>query len=200
MNLQRFLQMAIHMQLALRMANPLMLALTILCSAAAVLCLLLMPARHQQLEVLQSDLQNKAAASQRRLQMPLLPKRSADQANFEAFMANLGEARYTEEQLQSLFKMARGLEIGLPQGQYRIRCEESGLLCSYKVQLPVKGSYPQIRGFLKQALYTVPSLSLDELALKREAVSDEELDVRFVMTVMVRAPESSDSISDKVGK
>jgi hypothetical protein len=38
----------------------------------------------------------------------------------------------------------------------------------YEIVLPVAGSYPQIRDFLKRSLAEIPVLSVDQLTLKRE--------------------------------
>lgn len=43
-----------------------------------------------------------------------------------------------------------------------------GRLARYEIVLPVSGSYPQIRDFLKRSLAEIPVLSLDQLTLKRE--------------------------------
>ena len=147
-----------------------------------------MPAWQEQLQALQTEVQRAQAGSQRLLSEPATPVVSSDQRNLQDFLAILGDARHAEQQLQSLFVMARGLEIGLPQGQYKMACDDSGLLCNYRAQLPVKGSYSQVRAFIEECLQVLPSLSLDEVGFKRETVTDEELEVRLVMTLVVRAP------------
>jgi hypothetical protein len=159
-----------------------------LCLLAAVMGLLLVPAWQEQLQALQTEVQRAQAGSQRLLSEPANPVVSSDQRNLQDFLAILGDARHAEQQLQSLFVMARGLEIGLPQGQYKMSCDDSGLLCNYRAQLPVKGSYSQVRAFIEECLQVLPSLSLDEVGFKRETVTDEELEVRLVMTLVVRAP------------
>lgn len=44
----------------------------------------------------------------------------------------------------------------------------AGRLVRYEIVLPVAGSYPQIRDFLKRSLAEIPVLSVDQLTLKRE--------------------------------
>jgi len=43
-----------------------------------------------------------------------------------------------------------------------------GRIVRYEIVLPVAGSYPQIRDFLKRSLAEIPVLSVDQLTLKRE--------------------------------
>lgn len=179
---------ALRAELAVQRGNPLLYATAALCLLATVMALFLVPTWQDQLQSLQTEVQRAQAGSQRRVNEPGMPVVSPDQRNLEAFLSLLGDARHAEQQLQSLFVMARGLEIGLPQGQYKMVCEDSGLLCSYRAQLPVKGSYAQVRAFIEECLQVLPSLSLDEVGFKRETVSDEELEVRLVMTLVVRAP------------
>jgi Tfp pilus assembly protein PilO len=42
----------------------------------------------------------------------------------------------------------------------------------YEMVLPLAGSYPQIRDFLKRALAEIPVMSVDQLTLKRESRDD----------------------------
>lgn len=43
-----------------------------------------------------------------------------------------------------------------------------GRIVRYEIVLPVAGSYPQIRDFLKRSLAEIPVLSVDQLTLKSE--------------------------------
>ena len=187
MNAQRFRRLALQAELALQRGNPLLYAMAALCLLASVMCLLLVPAWQGQLQTLQSGLQQAQVATQQH-NTPAAPALSQDQRNLEAFLANLGDAKHAEQELQSLFAMARGLEIGLPQGQYKMACEDTALFCNYRVQFPVKGTYSQLRTFIEEFLQVMPALSLDELSLKRETVADDELEARLGMTLVVRNP------------
>ncbi len=180
--------LALRAELAMRRGNPLLYVAGVLCLMAAVMGLLLEPIWQERLQSLRADLKQAQDGSQQKINRPTEPVVSQNQRNLTDFLAILGDAKYAEQQLQSLFVMARGLEIGLPQGQYKMDCDDSGLLCTYKLQLPVKGSYTQVRSFVQECLQAVPALSLDELVFKRESVTDEELEVRLVMTLVVRAP------------
>jgi hypothetical protein len=50
----------------------------------------------------------------------------------------------------------------------------------YEIVLPVTGSYPQLRDFLKRALGEIPVLSLDSLSLKR-IENDIQADMRLTL-------------------
>jgi hypothetical protein len=107
-------------------------------------------------------------------------------AYLKIFLDNLGDPRYTEQQLQSLFAIARGLSLELPQGKYRMACEAGASFCKYQIELPIKGSYVRVRSFLEDLLMVIPFASLDDLSFRRETASDDEIEVRLAMTLFTR--------------
>jgi len=57
----------------------------------------------------------------------------------------------------------------------------------YEVVLPVKGSYPQVKRFLSQAMQDTPGLALDAISLQRDRGGSQELAVQLRFTVFMRA-------------
>jgi hypothetical protein len=49
--------------------------------------------------------------------------------------------------------------------------------------LPVAGSYPQIRDFLKRSLAEIPVMSVDQLTLKRESRNDGTVQAELRITL-----------------
>jgi hypothetical protein len=49
--------------------------------------------------------------------------------------------------------------------------------------LPVAGSYPQIREFLRRSLAEIPVLSLDQINLKRENRNDGAVNAELRLTL-----------------
>ena len=45
--------------------------------------------------------------------------------------------------------------------------------------LPVKGKYSQVRAFMATALEAVPAMAISAIAIKRENVTSEKLEVRL---------------------
>ena len=112
-------------------------------------------------------------------------------AYLKIFLDNLGDPRYTEQQLQSLFAIARGLSLELPQGKYRMACEAGASFCKYQIELPIKGPYVRVRSFLEDLLMVIPFASLDDLSFRRDAASDDEIEVRLAMTLFTRNTSSA---------
>jgi hypothetical protein len=85
-----------------------------------------------------------------------------------------------------LFAIAKGLQLTLPQGSYRFNCDSGNEVCRYRIELPVRGSYVRIRSFLDELLMAIPFASIDDLTFKREAITDEDIDVRVSLSLYTR--------------
>ena len=68
-------------------------------------------------------------------------------------------------------------------GAERPGASGGGRIERYEIVLPVAGSYPQLREFLKRALLEIPVLSLDQLTLKRESRNDGAVQAELRMTL-----------------
>jgi hypothetical protein len=82
-----------------------------------------------------------------------------------------------------LFALAKRWDLELPQGQYEQSCDDNGVWCSYRMQLPVVGSYTAVRGFVQDALQALPTLALDGAAFKRDAAAADALEVTLRWTL-----------------
>ena len=174
------------LELQLRRLNPLLLATVMVWLLALGLWAFAVPARQGELLSLtngqaragkiRADATSKAPASE----MP------AAAAHLKIFLDNLGDSRYTEQQLQSLFVIARGLSLELPQGKYRMACEAGASFCKYQIELPIKGPYVRVRSFIEDLLMVIPFASLDDLSFRRETANDDEIEVRLAMTLFTR--------------
>lgn len=178
--------MWLRAELCMRSVNPLLVLILALWLLAAVAWLWLVPDWQRQWVSVRGEL---ARAADQRAHPPaeaLPSSESVTRRNLDAFNAVLGDARHVEQQLRTLFAIARDLQLEVPAGQYKLGCAEGETVCSYRIQLPLKGSYLQIRTFAEQSLRAIPFASLDELVLRREAVADADIDARLAMTLFVR--------------
>jgi hypothetical protein len=80
--------------------------------------------------------------------------------------------------------------LTLDLGEYSMVQERGSRLARYQITLPLKGNYAQIRSFIGEVLREVPASSLDDIALKREAIGSPLLDARIKLTLFVAAPGS----------
>lgn len=86
-----------------------------------------------------------------------------------------------------VFSVARANALSLEQGEYKMKADRNGRLQSYEIGLPVRGTYVQIRSFVGDVLEQVPALALDEIVIKRGAISDARIDASIRFTLFLNA-------------
>ena len=67
----------------------------------------------------------------------------------------------------------------LSSSEYRLVNDNYARLARYEMILPVKGKYSQVRAFMAAALEAVPAMAISAIAIKRENVTSEKLEVRL---------------------
>ena len=90
-------------------------------------------------------------------------------------------------ELERLYRLGRGAGLELAQGEYRLERRPLGPW-AYRVTLPVRGTYPQLREFLGALLKDMPIASLDAVRFERKKVAEAQLEAQLRVTVYVRPP------------
>lgn len=103
--------------------------------------------------------------------------------NLRLFYDTLGEKRYAEQQVRTLFGLAAKAGLTLSQGEYKSGYDRNARLTTYQVTLPLKGSYADVWKFSLMALRAIPFASLDELSFKRENIGDQQVEARLRLTL-----------------
>jgi hypothetical protein len=104
-------------------------------------------------------------------------------ANLALFYDNLGERRYAEQQVKTLFALAARSALVLSEGEYRSAIDRNGRFHTYQVTLPVKGSYGAIWQFGMRSLGAIPFASLDEISFRRDAIGEPAVEARLRLTL-----------------
>jgi len=89
------------------------------------------------------------------------------------------------DELERVHGLGRRAGLELAQGEYRLERPAYGLW-AYRVTLPVRGSYAQLRGFLASLLRDMPTASLDGLRFERRKAAETELDAQLRITLHLR--------------
>jgi hypothetical protein len=92
--------------------------------------------------------------------------------------------RLTEETAR-LHRLGRAAGLDLAQGEYRLERRPAGLW-AYRITLPVRGSYPQLRDFLGAVLKEMPVASIDGLRFERKRAAETQLEAQVRVTVHLR--------------
>lgn len=103
--------------------------------------------------------------------------------NLAQFQEVLGERRYVEQQVGTLFALAAKNGIVLSQGEYKTAAVRDGGFTTYQVNLPVKGSYGAIWQFAMAALRAIPFASLDDISFKRDSIGQSGVEARVRLTL-----------------
>lgn len=85
--------------------------------------------------------------------------------------------------IDRIYALAKQQSIDLDSGEYALSIDPKTHLARYQISLPVRGSYPQLRGFLHALLDVIPGLVLEDVDVQRTRISDSELSGRLRMTL-----------------
>jgi hypothetical protein len=135
----------------------------------------------------QDELRAQRAALERlRARMPYKPVTSTNRAEeLRRFYELFPPAEELATELEQLHRLARGAGLNLAQGEYRLERRPAGLW-AYRVNLPVRGSYAQLREFLGALLKNMPSASIDALRFERKKALEASLEAQVRITLHLR--------------
>ena len=105
-------------------------------------------------------------------------KMSGDQA-LQAFYDFFPRVDSSPFWIRELVRIAQKHGVELSSSEYRLVNDNDARLARYEMVLPVKGKYSQVRAFMAAALEAVPAMAISAIAIKRENVTSEKLEVRL---------------------
>jgi Tfp pilus assembly protein PilO len=139
------------------------------------------------------QLQREAAATKKDAENAVRNHKRRDirpiNARFNEFYQYFPSRQSTPDWLQKIYGAATNQAVQLTQGEYRLVPDKTGKLVGYQINLPLKGSYAQVRKFIVQVLNDVPTASLDELTFRREAIGNAEVEAKIRLTLYLRAEQ-----------
>ena len=106
--------------------------------------------------------------------------------NLAHFYTTLGEKRHSEQQVKQLFDIAAKTGLALEQGDYKFSLDKASGVAAYQVTLPVKGAYSNIWQFSMQALSAMPFAALDDIAFRRETITEPVVEARVRFTLYLK--------------
>ncbi|MGZ5819747.1 MAG: hypothetical protein ACXWJD_13495 [Burkholderiaceae bacterium] len=116
---------------------------------------------------------------------------SLPEERLAAFYDVLGDKRYIEQQVRTLFAVAAKSGLILNQGEYKSSLEKGAHTTTYQMILPVKGQYQAIRKFCEQTLLAIPFASLDEINFKRDEITNSTLEAKLHFTLYLSDASTS---------
>lgn len=189
MTMQRIRQAGLQLYLGLRRSGWLI-------NVAALLFILGIfgwsagiPHFKEKLAVQQSKLQRLQHTADSPPSVAMPAKIPVTQLRLQDFYAALGEQRYPEQQVKTLFAIAAKNGLALSQAEYKATNDSAGRFHTYRIQLPIRGQYPVIRQFCEQVLLAIPFASLDEITFKRDAINNPQLETKLSFTLYLNAKQ-----------
>jgi hypothetical protein len=168
----------LRLRLALSNAGPLRCGAALLCVIGAGALVWLAPQRERM-----AHQHARALAQAKVVPNVVVSAPVVANQNLVLFYSSLGEQRYVEQQVKTLFALAAKTGLSLSQGEYKSGRDKNARLHTYQITLPVKGSYKAIWEFGLLALRAMPFASLDEISFKRETVTDNNVEARLRLTL-----------------
>jgi len=92
-------------------------------------------------------------------------------------------------QIAVLFRAAAQEGLALETGNYRANTERRDRLTRLEIDLPLKGTYVQIRRFITRALSTIPTATLQRFKVKRSVVSGNLVEAQVNLVVYLSRNE-----------
>jgi hypothetical protein len=182
--LRRMLHLMLRLMLRLRLAwsslGPVAAGAAVLMISGALALAWLLPER-----ALQGQ---RRAVALGPAAVPVVAPPPSPDANLALFYDTLGERRYAEQQVKTLFALAAKTGLVLSQGEYKSAFEQNGRFHTYQLNLPVKGSYAAIWQFAMLALRAIPFASLDEISFRRDTIGEPAVEARLRLTLYLAHP------------
>jgi len=106
-------------------------------------------------------------------------------AELERFYSRFPPVERLGAEMQALYAHARASQLQLLQGEYRLESQTAGL-AAYRVTLPVRGNYAQLRQFVGRVLTHMPTASLDAVRFERKKAPDPQIEAQLRLTIYLR--------------
>jgi hypothetical protein len=76
----------------------------------------------------------------------------------------------------------------LEAGEYHVMRDADARLTRYQVRFPLKGGYVQIRRYVAAVMEGIPSMTLDELSIRRTSIGAREVEARVQFGLLFAEP------------
>jgi len=131
------------------------------------------------------SLQQESRALSRRLRQPA-PVALSERGRLEAFHAGFPGAAALPDLLRRLHghALARGVEVD--KADYRTAADTASPLERITLELPARGPYGALRGWITDVLAEMPEVAVEHLSLQRAAIGVPALEARVRFVIFVR--------------
>lgn len=104
----------------------------------------------------------------------------------DSFFVNLPEFNQSEKIAAHILQTADGMGLMFQHAEFSSSTDAKAHMMRYRIKLPLKGNYLQIRHFLSAILEAQPSLAIDQLQFKRNDAFTDLVEANLAMSVYFR--------------
>jgi hypothetical protein len=130
----------------------------------------------------------------------VIPTPTSDELALQA----LDRITYSEAQISAVLRAIYGLAkqqgIAVAQSEFQTSSDGRAGLRQLQVSLPMRASYPQFKAFAQEVLRQYPGVSLDQLHIKREAITQTQPELRIKLSLWIDPRKSGSNIAIKQGR
>ena len=141
-----------------------------------------------QLEQRQAALARQLNAAAKAAALPPAPV-ATEAAGVAAFHAYLPAHDTIPDLLKDLVKVAQQSGITLAKAEYKPQTDTKAGFLRYQITLPVKADFAKVQSFIINALQTLPTLTLESVAFKRDQIETGDIEARIQFALLVRQQE-----------
>jgi len=112
-------------------------------------------------------------------------------AEFSDFYASFPNKSQLSKALKVIQQTATKHKLALNRGDYKItlsNAQSAGIkdIERYEIQLPMSGTYTQMRVFVDEIMQQLPTLALTDLQFKRESIANSTVEARLIFTYFLK--------------
>jgi hypothetical protein len=102
--------------------------------------------------------------------------------------------KLVEADLNKIFELALKNEVELPQGDYQWSVDPNSPFRKYQISYPVVADYRNVENFVTQVLLALPWAALNGFEIRRNAVSETEVQADLTFTLYFDGQPESGSV------
>jgi len=115
--------------------------------------------------------------------VPLVEKKLTNDQALQAFYEFFPRFDSSPYWIRELVRIAQKQGVEVNSSDFKLTFERDWRLSRYEIIAPVRGRYSQIRGFMAEALETIPNMAITGFTIKRDNVQSTQLEMRLEISL-----------------
>ncbi|MCB5186031.1 hypothetical protein LG201_12525 [Methylobacillus gramineus] len=140
---------------------------------------------HGELEDMQEQLMH-SYRQQPNMQVAVVTPEQGLAKELATFEAEFSGIEHLTDELGVLFRLAQGHGLEVHKGEYTLVEKKQGVLRSFEANVPVTGSYQQVKALVLDVLESLPNVALAELSFERGEVAENQVKTRLRLVFFIR--------------